>query len=259
MRISLVTVCRNAASTIRRTLESADAQRGVELEHIVVDGASDDGTVAELEAFRPLHSRFSFVSEPDRGLYDAINKGIGRATGEVVGLLHADDEFEDAEVLADVARGIEGVDAVYGDLRFVDGEGRSVRYYSSRRWRPWMHRIGFMPAHPTLYVRREVAGRFGGYSTDYEISADFEWMVRVLCRGGVKARYLPRTMVRMRVGGRSTAGAKAMLSLNRENVRAERANGYWSCLAMMAPKYFIKAAGLVRPDADRFPRKEVQR
>ena len=91
VKISLVTVCCNAAGTIRRTLESADAQRGVELEHIVVDGASSDGTVDELRAFRPAHSRFSFVSEPDQGLYDAINKGIARATGEVVGLLHADD------------------------------------------------------------------------------------------------------------------------------------------------------------------------
>ena len=92
----------------------------------------------------------------------------------------------------------------------------------------------------------------GGYADGYEISADFEWMVRVLCRGGVKARYLPRTMVRMRIGGRSTAGLRAMLALNRENVRAERANGYSSCLAMMAPKYFIKAAGLLHPGAKRF-------
>lgn len=264
VKVSLITVCYNSAATLRTALDSvACQQRGagdLSIEYIVVDGGSSDGTVSLLRAFaaeRASDGNFSFkwISEPDRGLYDAINKGLGLATGDVVGLLNADDWLEDDRVLKDVVAAFDGgIDGLYGDVRFVahavSGENRSaertIRYYSSKPWRPWMHAWGYMPAHPTVYVRRTVFETFGGYRLGYEISADFEWMVRVLCRGGIRMKYLPRCMVTMRLGGKSTAGLKAMYRLNVENVRANRENGYFCCLPMMLPKYLFKVLGYFR-------------
>lgn len=249
MRLSVITVCYNASRTIARTMESVFAQRTEhEIDYLVIDGGSTDGTadiVRRLAEAAPSRVTVRWSSEPDRGMYDALNKGIARATGEVIGILNADDRFTDEHVLDEVAGAFgDGVECIYGDVRFVrDGGEKTVRYYSSGPWRPWMHNWGYMPAHPTVYVRRAVFDRFGLYRLGYEISADFEWMVRILCRGGIAARYLPRCLVTMTLGGRSTAGWKALWRLNCENVRANRANGYFSCLPMMIPKYAYKAAG----------------
>ena len=257
MKVSVITVCYNAEKTIADTIRSVFAQRcPVPVEYLIVDGASKDNTLAVINQTIPNQTikqsnapSFSLISEPDQGLYDAINKGIARSTGDIIGILNADDRFEDESVLADIAKAFEDdptLDCVYGDLRFVRGESNeTTRYYSSRRWRPWMHNWGFMPAHPTMYVRRSVFDRFGAYKLGYEISADFEWMTRILCRNKIKARYLPRCMVTMRLGGKSTAGLKAMLKLNLENCKANRANGYFSILPMMLPKYAFKIWGYI--------------
>lgn len=256
MKVSLITACYNSAGTIGDTVRSVFAQRcRAPVEYIVVDGASTDGTVGVVRSVRQEIAKSGarvvgrLVSEPDEGLYDALNKGIGRATGDIVGILNADDRFDDERVLDDVVAAFEadpGLDCVYGDVRFFRGDStRTVRYYSSRRWRPWMHNWGFMPAHPTVYVRRSVFDRFGTYRTGYDISADFEWMVRCFCRGRMRARYLPRCFVAMRLGGKSTAGLKALVRLNVENVRANRANGYFCVLPMMVPKYLFKIWGYV--------------
>ena len=249
MKVSLVTAARNAEGTIAATIASALAQKGVDLEYIVIDGASTDGTTDIVRKAKDAAQGrdFKFVSEPDRGLYDAINKGIRMATGDIVGILNSDDTFEDDRTLADIAAAFDdSADAVYADIRFVRG-GNTVRYYSARRWRPWMHRYGFMPPHPSVYIRRAVFERLGLYKTDYRISADFELMVRYFCRAGVRTRYLPRCVVKMSPGGLSTSGLRSKIQLNRENVKAERENGYRSCFAMMLPKYFFKAAGVIFP------------
>ena len=248
MKVSLITVCFRSAGVIRTALESVLAQKGVDVDYIVVDGGSNDGTVEILKEYESKFAgRMRWISERDEGMYDALNKGIKMAEGDVVGILNADDMLEDENTLAFVASSFDqGIDCVYGDIRFVRGESKkTTRYYSSKRWRPWMHNWGFMPAHPSVYVRREVFDRVGGYKLGYDISADFEWMVRLLCKERVKARYLPRSIVTMRLGGKSTAGLKAMLKLNRENVRANRENGYFCCLPMMLPKYFFKIWGYV--------------
>ncbi len=259
MKISLITVCWNSAATIRQTLESVRAQQlpeGVELEYLVVDGDSKrDDTVAILQDFAATVAAgspltFQYVSEPDKGMYDALNKGIARATGDVIGILNADDRFEDTSVIADIAQAFADaprLEAVYGDIRFVRGNSdETARYYSSRPWRPWMHRWGYMPAHPSVYVRRHVFDIFGGYKLGYSISADFEWMLRIFCIGRVRTKYLRRCMVTMRLGGKSTGSYKKMLVLNRENVRANRENGYFCCLPMMFPKYLYKVFGYLR-------------
>ena len=248
MKVSLITVCFRSAGVIRSAIESVLSQKGVDVDYIVVDGGSDDGTVEILKEYESKFAgRMRWISERDEGMYDALNKGIKMAEGDVVGILNADDILEDENTLAFIASSFElGVDCVYGDISFVRGESKkTTRYYSSKRWRPWMHNWGFMPAHPSVYVRRKVFDRVGGYKLGYDISADFEWMVRLLCRSRVKSRYLPRSIVTMRLGGKSTAGLKAMLKLNRENVRANRENGYFCCLPMMLPKYFFKIWGYV--------------
>ena len=264
MKITVVTVSFRAAGTLPTALESVWRQRteGLEIEHIVVDGGSQDGTVALLRA----HARrvagtpgfsFSWTSQPDRGLYDAMNKGIARATGDIVGILNADDVFTDDTGLARLAGAFSDpqVDAAYADIRFVRGADATtleairaqptVRYYSSRRWRPWMHNWGFMPAHPTVYIRRRHFASLGLYRLGYRISADFELMVRHLCRGRLRAVYVPLCLVTMRTGGVSTRNWKANVRLNCENVRANRENGYFSCFPMMLPKYCFKIWGFV--------------
>ncbi len=257
MKISLITVCFKSAATIRQTMESVRAQKlpaGVTIDYQIVDGASPDETVDIIRAFAEelkcenrTDLTLTWTSEPDAGMYDALNKGIARATGDIVGIFNADDRFTRDDVLATVAQAFldnPAWEAVYGDVRFVRGESdKTTRYYSSAPWRRWMHNWGYMPAHPSVYVRREIFERVGGYKTDYEIAADFEWMTRVFCRVGIRAHYLKTCMVTMRLGGKSTGSTKKMMCLNRENVRANRANGYFCCLPMMLPKYLYKICG----------------
>ena len=253
MKVSLITACFNSAGTIRTAIESVFAQRGADVEYIVVDGGSTDGTVDVIREFEPRNTpntrnmEFRWISEKDRGMYDAINKGIGMATGDVVGILNADDILESSDTLAHVAAGFEErVDALYADIRFVkDDLQTTVRYYGASHWKPWMHNWGYMPPHPSVYIRREVFGRLGGYKLGYKISADFELMVRYLCRNRIRAAYLPECVVKMRMGGKSTKNWRANVLLNAENVRANRENGYFSCFAMMLPKYAFKVWGFV--------------
>ncbi len=248
MKVSLITVCYNSGGTIATAMESVLAQEGVELEYIVVDGGSKDGTLETIKAYEGrFGGRMRWLSEPDEGMYDAINKGLSRATGDVVGILNADDMLEFPGTLRHIADAFTlGVDAVYADVRFVKEDlVTTVRYYGASRWKPWMHNFGYMPPHPSVYFRRECFERLGGYRLGYQISADFELMVRYLCRNRLKAVYLPESVVKMRMGGKSTKNWRANVLLNVENVRANRENGYWSCLPMMLPKYLFKIWGFI--------------
>lgn len=256
MKFSVITACYNSAATIRGAVESVLAQRGVEVESIVVDGGSTDGTVAILDdvAKSRAGAGFRFVSERDRGLYDAINKGIAMATGEIVGILNADDAMSDDRVLADYAAVFAdpAVEAAYADIRFtanrVDADVRTlptVRYCSARRFRKWMFRFAVMVPHPSFYCRRELFDRFGNYSLDYRICADFELVMRYLLIHGVKARYLDRCAVVMRMGGLSTAGFRSNVEINREDVRALRAHGILTWLPLVYFKYLFKIWGFV--------------
>lgn len=257
MKVSLITVCRNCAVTLRTALESVERQRGADIEYIVVDGGSTDGTGKLLRSFesrfRDAGIAFRWMSESDRGMYDAINKGVTMASGDIVGILNADDVLASDDVLADVAGAFgDTVDALYADIRFVRDERpgetsldemRSLptaRYYSARRWRPWMLQWGFMPPHPSFYARRSLFDTLGGYKLGYLIAADYELLIRFLRKAGLRTRYLPECLVTMRLGGRSTRGWRSTLTLNCENVRANRENGYFCCLAMMLPKYLFK-------------------
>ena len=269
MKISLITVCYNSVKTIKTAIESVLAQQGVDLEYIVVDGGSKDGTVDLLKDYEPkFNGRMRWISERDRGMYDAINKGIKMATGDIVGILNADDVLATANTLAHIAelfshkeqegqeRGeeIDGhVDCVYADIRFVkEGEtvealreAPTVRYCSAAKWRPWMFRFAAMVPHPSFYVRRACFERLGGYSLDYRICADFELELRVLGIAKLRAVYLPECVVVMRMGGMSTAGWRSTVVINREDLRALRAHGIWSCLPLIYLKYLFKIWGFV--------------
>jgi len=271
MKISLITACYNSAKTIKTAIESVLSQKGVDIEYIVVDGGSTDGTVAIVEEFsRKEHKgrkegfEFKWMSERDRGMYDAINKGIKMATGDIVGILNADDVLASDDTLAHIASAFNTdscpltpdpsrVDVVYADIRFVK-EGESVealrgaptvRYCSAAKWRPWMFRFAAMVPHPSFYVRRECFERLGGYSLDYRICADFELELRYLYLAKLKAAYLPECVVVMRTGGMSTSGWRSNVVINREDLRALRAHGIWSCMPLIYLKYLFKIWGFV--------------
>ena len=255
MKISVVTVCRNSSSTLRDALDSVARQRrgGFEVEHIVVDGGSSDGTVGILKSYGGL----KWVSEPDNGTYDAMNKGIRMATGDVVGILNADDVLADDETLAAVAEAFSdsAVDAVYGDIRFVSPgidsvdamrSGRVRRYCSARFWRPWMFRFGAMVPHPSFYCRRGLFDRLGFYENElYPKSADFDLELRFIRLGGVRTRYLGRCMVVMRSGGQSTNFDNNRF--NREDLASLRSHGIWSAMWLIQLKYLFKIWGFVLP------------
>lgn len=252
MRISVITVCFNSAATIGDTLSSVAAQENVEVEHIVVDGESADGTmeVVRNHPWKPAR----VVSEPDQGIYDAMNKGIGFASGEVLGFLNSDDVYADERVLADVERAMTDpwVDACYGDLVYVRQEDmtRVVRYWKSRDHVPGLVERGWMPAHPTFFIRRRILDELGGFDTRFRYQADYELMVRLFCVRHIRTVYLPRVLVKMRMGGHTNRSLLNVVRGNVEAYRACRINGIGVTplfiarkMASRLPQFFQRQSG----------------
>lgn len=242
MRISVITVCFNAVDTIADTLESVATQTHTDIEHIVVDGASTDGTLGVIKRRAKRVARL--VSEPDQGIYDAMNKGLLLATGEIIGFLNADDVYADAKVLERVSAIMEAekLNALFGDAEFVSSARPDcpLRRYRSERFRPERIAWGWMPAHPALFLRRQVYERFGGFRTDYRIAGDFELVARMFHGGTLSYRHVPEVLVRMRTGGVSTGGWRNTILLNREVLRACRENGIPTNLSKILSKYPAK-------------------
>ena len=233
MRISVITVCYNAASTLKDAVDSVlgqvpDAEAPFDLEYIVVDGASTDGT---LDLLAPYRERIAtLISEPDQGLYDAMNKGVQAATGDVVAILNADDVYASTNVLARVAATFRDSDAeaVYGDLHYVaaDDLSKVTRRWNAGTYRPGAFRRGWMPPHPALFVRRACYHRWGHFTLALRSAADYELMLRFIHRHGMTLAYLPQTLVLMRAGGVSNASLKHRIRAHREDWKAWRMNGY---------------------------------
>jgi glycosyltransferase len=227
MKISVITAVYNNRDTVGQALDSALAQDYPDVELVVIDGASTDGTRDVLQGYADRVG--VLASEPDRGIYDALNKGIARATGEVVGFLHSDDLFADGHVLSRIAEAFAdpAVDAVYGDLLYVSkgNPDRVVRTWRAGAFTPAKLAHGWMPPHPTLYVRRDAYERLGGYDTSYRIAADYECVLRLLGRGGLRAAYIPEVLVKMRVGGASNRSLRNILRKSREDYRALSSSG----------------------------------
>ena len=221
-KVSIITTTYNDSANLRKTIQQVEAQDYENIEYIIVDGASKDDTLQVIaEAKERFGDRLVWISEKDSGIYDAINKGLRLATGDFIGLCF--DQFAGTDVVSKMVAIMEkeGTDGVHGDLNYVDGE-KIVR-----RWRQGQGNIrtGWMPGHPTLYLRKEVYDTYGMYKTDYRISADYEYMIRILKDGKVKLSYIPEVLIKMAHGGTSTNGLGAYLEGLKEGHRALKENG----------------------------------
>lgn len=251
MKISLITVSYNSASTIRDTFESVLAQSCEDYEYIVVDGLSKDNTVEIIKEYEPrFKGKMRWISEKDSGLYDAMNKGIRMATGDVVGILNSDDLFTDNTVLESVRQGFSApdIDAVYADVRYVrqDDLTKIVRHYSSKSFRRWKMRIGLIPAHPSFYAKKELFEKFGFYRTDYRIAADFELLLRFIFVNRIKISYIPKTFVTMRMGGVSTNSFKVHFCIMKEHLKAFKANNRYTNVFLLSLRYAGKVYQLLK-------------
>lgn len=249
MKVSIITVGFNSAKTIEGTIESVLNQDYPDIEYIVVDGGSTDGTVQIIERYQNRISKW--ISEKDHGMYDAMNKGIAMATGDVIGILNSDDVYINTHVISDLMALMQAkkTQVVFADLILVDqnDDNKILRYYDSGHFHPNKFQYGWMPAHPTVFVKRELYDVVGPFSTTYQIAADYEMLIRILAIQRARYAYLPKPVVRMRSGGASTAGLSRNWILNKEIVRACRENGIYSNLAMLLLKIPAKLWGRLAP------------
>jgi len=226
LKISIITSVYNNKETITEAIKSVLSQTYDDIEYIVVDGASTDGTVDVIRKYEGQIS--TFISEPDKGIYDGLNKGVALATGDVVGFLHSDDLYEDEHVVAQIAEAfkIDDVDSIYGDLVYVSKEDTSkvVRYWKSGAYSLKKLENGWMPPHPTFYVKRKVYEAFGAFDTSFNISADYDTILRFLGREGITTRYIPEVLIKMRVGGESNKSLKNLILKTQEDLRAVKNN-----------------------------------
>lgn len=245
MKISIITATYNSGATLEDTLESILMQTHYDLECIVVDGNSKDNTIDIIKKYEPrFNGRMKWISEPDKGIYDAMNKGLKISTGDVVGFLNSDDFFSTPDILKTVADNIAGVDAVYADVHYVSENNlkRCVRYYSSRRFRPWMMKMGFMPAHPSFYCDRQLYNRLGVFDPNLSVAADFELLLRFIFINKIRTRYIPQDFVTMRTGGASTSGFKSHRRILKDHMNAYRKNSVKSNYLLESCRYFYKVA-----------------
>ncbi|MGI9511328.1 MAG: glycosyltransferase family 2 protein [Anderseniella sp.] len=226
MKISVITAVLNRRDTLADAVRSLQAQSHENFEHVVMDAGSTDGSLEVLNRLADL--RMSLTSEPDDGIYDALNKGMNRATGDVIGLMHSDDVFASPSVLELVARAFDDcdVDAVYGDLQYVSAKHpeRVIRHWTAGEFSASKLKRGWMPPHPALYVRKSVVESWGGYDTSYQIAADYDAILRWFGTAKIRARYVPEVFVKMRVGGESNRSVERILQKSREDYRALRSN-----------------------------------
>ena len=251
MKISIITVVFNNKDNIQDAIYSVLSQDYDDIEYVIVDGASTDGTVEVIEETIKKYSdkNIIFVSEKDDGIYDAMNKGIRLADGDIIGILNSDDLYIDDTVLSTVIKEFmaKKVCSIFADLVYAraDDLDKIVRYYSSVNFHPKKMAYGWMPAHPTFFVKREVYEKYGLFKTDYMIAADYELIARFLVKNKVSYSYIPKVLVKMRVGGASTEGLKSNWILNREILRACKENYIDTNIIKVLSKYPKKLMGLV--------------
>lgn len=243
MKITLITVSYNSDETIRSTIESIAAQNYQELEYIIVDGGSSDSTLDIVNEFPNLVSRC--ISEPDKGIYDAMNKGVQISTGDVIGILNSDDFYQSDNVLNEVAELFNAdplLDVALGDIDYVreDDLKKPVRTYGAGYFKPWMFRFGWMPPHPAVFVRKSAYDRVGLYKLGYRIAADFDFLVRLLLVHRAKYHATRKTWVRMRMGGVSTSGIRSLVVITKEMNRSLRENGFFSLSLMLVLRLPVK-------------------
>lgn len=233
MNFSIITVCYNSEKTIESTVQSVISQDYPHIEYIVIDGKSNDSTHAILSKYKNKIS--TLISEPDNGIYDAINKGIKLANGQIVGLLHSDDFFANEKVISTIAAAFSfhNADAIYSDLEYVSKEDvkKVVRFWKAGAYKTGDFQKGWMPPHPTFYARKELFEMYGGYNTAFKFSADYELMLRFIHKNSIKLGYIPEVLVKMRVGGEGNRNIKNRLLANKEDKMA------WECNGLRPPTF----------------------
>jgi glycosyltransferase len=226
-KISIITSVYNNASTIEDAIRSVLSQDYSDIEYIVVDGASSDGTVEIIKKYEGQISKF--VSEKDKGIYDGLNKGIALATGDVIGFLHSDDIYADAYIISEVVEAFEknGTDSIYGDLVYVDKQDtdKIFRYWKSGAYSYNKLTKGWMPPHPTFFVKKACYDKYGDFDLGFGIAADYDFMLRMLGKYKISTAYLPKVLYKMRVGGASNRSLKNIIQKSREDLRAMKKNG----------------------------------
>ncbi len=248
MKISLITITYNSSKTLAKTLESVAAQDYHNIEHLIVDGLSKDNTIEIVKQFSHITK---WISEKDEGLYDALNKGIRMATGDVIGLIHSDDFLASDDAISKIAKAFQenNVDSIIGDISFVNPDNlkKIVRHYSSKTWTPSKFAKGYMPAHPAFYCKKELFEKYGLYKLHYKIAADYELLIRFLYTHKVSYKYIQETIVMMRTGGTSNENLKSRYILNQEIVRACAENGIKTSMFKLSLKYGNKVFEYIKP------------
>lgn len=251
MMFSIITVTFNSGKTIRDTIESVLKQSYLNYEYIIKDGGSNDNTIEIVNEYAPLFGdKLKVISMPDKGIYDAMNKGIEMASGDIIGFLNSDDFYTSDDVLATIVEAFKmnDIDATYGDVHFVkDGDlERCVRYYSSALFIRRYMRLGFMPAHPSFYCKKSIYKKYGSFDTSYKIAADFENLLRIIFIGRIRTLYIKKDFVTMRTGGASTAGLRSRRQIMKEHLSGLKKNGIYSNVFLLSLRYFYKIYELVR-------------
>jgi glycosyltransferase len=248
MKFSIITATYNSEATIEDALKSVASQSYSNIEHIIIDGGSKDNTLKIIENYKDKIAYF--VSEPDKGIYDALNKGINAATGDVIGFLHADDLFYSNLVLEKTAKQFSEniTDSIYGDLLYVSKENteKVIRNWKAGKYSIKKLKRGWMPPHPTFYVKKDVYVNFGTFDTDFKIAADYDFILRVLGKYKISTNYLPEIMIKMRVGGESNKNINNIIRKMKEDVNALKKNnlGNWQTVFLKniikIPQLFLK-------------------
>jgi len=241
-KVTIITVCYNSAKTIQETIESVLSQDYQNIEYIIIDGLSSDGTLDIIKDFGPQISKF--ISEKDKGLYDAMNKGISLATGDIIGIINSDDIYAHNKVISQVISKFEqkNIDIVYGDLYYFKTgfPNRALRYYRGGVFSLARVSYGLMPPHPTFFIKRNVYGKYGKFDTTYTLSADFDLILRFLGLHKVPFEYIPEVLVKMRTGGKSTSSLKRTLIMNQEDLHSCKKNGVKTNPFKFYLKYLFK-------------------
>lgn len=244
MKVSIVTAAYNSAKTLNDTIVSVLKQSYDDIEYWIIDGCSTDGTLDIIRKYeKAFNGRLKWISEKDNGIYDAMNKGIMNSTGDIVGILNSDDFFTSDDVIERIVENFnDDVDAIYGDIHFVKNNqlDKCVRYYSGSIFRSWMVKLGFMPPHPSFYIRKSIYDKYGLYSTKYRIAADFEYVARVCYKHNIRTKYIHLDFVTMRLGGISTKSYSHRLIILKETIDACKRLGIKTNRFMISLKYPIK-------------------
>ena len=242
MNLTLITALYNSETTLNKSMHSVLEQDFKESEYLLVDGASTDGSLDIVKQHSDKEPRIRWISEPDQGIYDALNKGIANATGDIIGFVHSDDRLASPHIISEIMEVFEreNVDGVYGDLIYVTDKGKLLRKWKSCPFRSGLLRKGWMPPHPTLFLKKEVYEKWGLFDLEYRIAADYDFILRILQDDKLRFIYLPQVITEMRVGGASNRSLNNIIQKSREDYRALKANGISNPIGVLLAKNFSK-------------------